>query len=84
MSANNADRVRELLKQALPAVGTEAEPERDLWPTVLKRLDTEHAGELQPGAVRSRWVWFDAALLAGLAVIAVAFPTSIPLLLYYL
>jgi hypothetical protein len=84
MSAHNEDRIRELLKQALPPVKAEGEAERDLWPTVLKRLDTEHARELQVESARSRWVWFDAALLAGLAVITVAFPTSIPLLLYYL
>jgi hypothetical protein len=29
-------------------------------------------------------VWFDGALLAGLAILAVAFPASIPLLVYYL
>jgi hypothetical protein len=84
MSANNKDRIRELLKQALPAVEVETEPDRDLWQALLKRLDTDHARELQLGAARSRWVWFDAVLLAGLAVITVAFPTSIPLLLYYL
>ena len=84
MSAYNENRIRELLQRALPPVGVEAEPERDLWPKMLKRIDTEHAKDLQLGVVQSRWVWFDAALLAGLAVIAVAFPTSIPLLLYYL
>jgi hypothetical protein len=84
MSAINDDRIRELLKQALPAIEVEAEPNRDLWPALLKRLDTKHAKELQLGTARFRWVWFDAALLAGLAVMAVAFPTSIPLLLYYL
>lgn len=80
MSAHEDDRMKDLLRQALPPVETEsAEPERDLWPVVLRRLDAHPAS--QP---RSRWVWFDWALAAGLAVVAVSFPASIPLLLYYL
>jgi hypothetical protein len=34
--------------------------------------------------VRSKWIWFDLALAAGLAVVTVAFPASIPLIIYYL
>jgi hypothetical protein len=46
---------------------------------VLRRLDEE-----RPAPAGPRWVWFDGALLAGLAILAVAFPASIPLLVYYL
>jgi len=46
---------------------------------VLRRPDSQAVA--QP---RSRWVWFDWALAAGLALVAVSFPASIPLLLYYL
>jgi hypothetical protein len=79
MSAHDEERIKNLLRQALPPVEAEPEPERDLWPAVLRRLDTQTAA--QPG---SRWVWFDGALVAGLAIVAISFPASIPLLLYYL
>jgi hypothetical protein len=81
MSAHDVDRVKQLLKQAIPPVETDAEPARDLWPTLLHRLD-EHAAD--NAATRSRWVWLDWALLGGLAVIGASFPVAIPLLLYYL
>ena len=79
MNAHDEDRIKQLLKQAVPPVVAEAEPARDMWPQVLRRLDsaTESA---QP----SRWVWVDLALLAGLAVMSASFPATIPLLLYYL
>jgi len=79
MNAHDEDRIKQLLKQAVPPVVADAEPARDLWPQVLQRLDsaTESA---QP----SRWVWIDIALLGGLAVMGVSFPATIPLLLYYL
>ena len=81
MNAPDMDRMKQLLRQAVPPVETNAEPTRDLWPALLKRLDAD-----TPAAVRarSRWVWFDVALLAGLAVLGVSFPATIPLLLYYL
>ncbi|MGC1460571.1 MAG: hypothetical protein WA802_00130 [Terracidiphilus sp.] len=79
MSAHDEDRIKNLLRQALPPIEAKTEPALDLWPAMLRRLDTKSTA--QPG---SRWVWFDWALAAGLAVIAVSFPASIPLLLYYL
>ena len=79
MSTHDEERIKNLLRQALPPVDAEPEPERDLWPAVFCRLDSQAVA--QP---RSRWVWFDWALAAGLTVVAVSFPASIPLLLYYL
>jgi hypothetical protein len=79
MNAHDQDRVQHLLKQALPPVASESEPELDLWPAVLRRLDAHPAARS-----RFKWVWFDCALLAGLALVSAAFPASIPLLLYYL
>jgi hypothetical protein len=79
MSAHNEDRIKNLLRQALPPIEAKTQPVRDLWPAMLRRLDAQST--TQP---RSRWVWFDWALAAGLVVIAVSFPASIPLLLYYL
>jgi hypothetical protein len=79
MSGHDEERMKQALRAALPPVEADAEPGRDLWPAVLLRLDEE-----RPAPARSRWVWFDGALLAGLAILAVAFPASIPLLVYYL
>jgi hypothetical protein len=82
MNAHDEDRIKQLLQQALPTVDAGAEPARDLWPAVLRRLDAT------PGAV-SRPLprsipWFDWALIAGLILFAVAFPATIPIFLYYL
>jgi hypothetical protein len=80
MSAHDEERIKYLLRQAVPPVEAEsAAPAHDLWPAVLRRLDAHTAA--QP---RSKWVWFDWALAAGLAVVTLSFPASIPLLLYYL
>jgi hypothetical protein len=95
MSAHDEDRIQHLLRQALPPVQAQPEPGHslepnaslehspepaiDLWPQVLRRLDNHPAAQSQ-----SRWVWFDWALAAGLAVLVVVSPASIPLLLYYL
>jgi hypothetical protein len=74
---NDDDRIKQLLRQALPPVESNAEPERDLWPAVLRRLDED-------AAQRKAVPWFDWALLGGLAVFAVSFPATIPVFLYYL
>jgi hypothetical protein len=91
MSAHEEDRIRELLRQALTRVVAESkpapEPGIDLWPAVLHRLDGQPAAQdIQSwlGWVRLGSSWFDWALLAGVAVVTVAFPASIPLFLYYL
>jgi len=78
MNENEQTRMRNLLRQALPPVEStaagEAEPRRDLWPAVLRRLD----------APPPRVPWFDWALLAGIAALIAIFPAWIPVLLYYL
>jgi hypothetical protein len=85
MNAHDENRIKHLLRQALPPVEAEAkpapepEPSIDLWPAVLRRLDTQPAA--QPRLI---WVWFDWALLASVLAVTVAFPASVPLLLYYL
>jgi hypothetical protein len=78
---NGDERMEQLLKQAVLPVEAEAEPESDLWPAVLRRL--YELGEAE-AAERTHWVWLDGALLAGLVVLGVSFPATIPLLLYYL
>jgi hypothetical protein len=79
MNAHDEDRIKQVLKRSLPQVEDEAEPVRDLWPAMLRRLD---ASSVAPSL--SLVPWFDWALLAGLAGLAAFFPASIPVLLYYL
>jgi hypothetical protein len=74
MNAHDHDRMKQLLQQALPRIEGEAEPHRDLWPAVLRRLDAETVAV----------PWFDWAMLASLVGLAAFFPASIPVLLYYL
>jgi hypothetical protein len=74
------DRIKQLIKQSLPPVDPAAEPSRDLWPAVLRRVDADPAAASGP----ARQNWFDWALLAGLVVFVVSFPATIPVFLYYL
>ncbi len=69
-----SERMKDLLKTAMPRIADDVEPSRDLWPDVLKRMDSE------PRKVP----WFDWALVGGLVALAAAFPTAIPVFLYYL
>ena len=73
MNEHDQNRMKKLLKQALPPVEADTEPGRDLLPAVLKRMDA------QPAAP-----WFDWALAGGLVAMAAFFPASIPVFLYYL
>lgn len=72
------ERMKKLLQQALPRGDDDQETAPDLWPAMLRRLDTGQAESV------SGWVWFDGALLVGLVGAAAVFPTAIPVLLYYL
>ena len=80
MNEQDENRIKQLLQQSLPPVDRAAQPSRDLWPAVLRRIDAEPAAA--PGPARQNW--FDWALLAGLVVFAASFPATIPVLLYYL
>jgi len=71
-------RVKRLLHSALPRSGDEREPDRDLWPAMLRRMD-EHASR-GPASVP----WFDWALGGALLAFAAMAPRTIPLILYYL
>jgi hypothetical protein len=73
MNAHDEERIKQLLRQALPPV-SEAEPGRDLWPAVLRRINARPAAP----------PWFDWALAGGLVAFAAFVPVSIPVLLYYL
>ena len=69
----NEKELQSLLKQEFPPLQN-TELRRDLWPQMLGRLDA------QPFRVP----WFDWALAGGVALVAVAFPAAVPVLLYYL
>jgi hypothetical protein len=81
MNTHDENRIEQLLKHSLPPTTPSAEPSRDLWPAVLRRLGAESASTA-PGLLRRNW--FDLALLAGLIVFAAVFPATIPVFLYYL
>jgi len=72
------DKMQGLLHSALPPVGDESEPDRDLWPAMLRRMDEEAS----PGT--STVPWFDWALGGALLALAAVAPRTIPVILYYL
>jgi len=65
--------MRKLLKSAVPAF-TDSEPRRDLWPQMLRRLES----------VPVRVPWWDWALLVGTIAAICAFPNVLPALLFHL
>ncbi len=73
--------MKKLLHEALPPVKDDAEPGRDLWPDVLRRLVADTASS---GWAWLNGAWFDGALLAGLVGLVAIFPSAIPVFLYYL
>ena len=85
-SRNNADqprdeelqRVEQLLRTSLPPVGSEPEQDRDLWPTMLRRMDE------QASRGAAAVPWFDWALGGVLLAFAAVVPRTIPVILYYL
>jgi hypothetical protein len=79
MNAEDPDRMKKLVQQALPPMEGDDEPDRDLWPAMLGRLNAPPAAEPLAG-----WAWFDGALAVSLVALAACFPASIPVLLYYL
>jgi hypothetical protein len=82
--AHQQDRIEEQLRQTLPPMPANAEPARDLWPELLRRIDAAAPEPTFTGFGLLDQPWFDGALVAGLVVFAVSVPASIPVLLYYL
>jgi hypothetical protein len=73
MSEHQVNEMKKLLKTAVAPVG-KAELERDLWPSMLRRL-AERA---------VRVPWWDWLLLAGASLALWFFPGMVPALLYHL
>ena len=78
------ENIAQLLRDAVPPVGDspcpQHDPPHDLWPMMQARLNAQPALAQGVKAVP----WFDWALAAGLAVFALSFPVTMPVLLYYL
>jgi len=72
----NDERIQKLLQSALPPIG-EAQPRRDLWPDMRRRLESGAAHEIRFGPI-------DWAIAAALAAALLIFPNLIPELLYHL
>jgi hypothetical protein len=72
MNQHDDLQIREALKQSLPPIRTELG--RDLWPDVLRRLDTRPA----------RVPWYDWALIGLSASLFVFFPQLIFVFAYHL
>ena len=70
--------MKHLLQSVLPAVGDDANLDRDLWPAMLRRMDEQSVR----GAASVPW--FDWALAAGIVAFAAVAPRTIPVILYYL
>ncbi|MGD0894176.1 MAG: hypothetical protein ABR923_21865 [Terracidiphilus sp.] len=84
MNEQEQDRIKNLLQQTLPPITADAEPARDLWPAMLRRMNAKSATQPQFLPAQFLPVWFDWALLACIVGVVAVFPSSIPLLLYYL
>jgi hypothetical protein len=80
----NQNRLKNLLQQALPPVENENAPSHDLWAALQRRLNAKPTAQPWPASAWPKLTWLDGALLAGLVGLAAFFPSSIPLLLYYL
>jgi hypothetical protein len=73
MNQPEIDDLKKLLKDSLSPAGS-LELQRDLWPTMLRRLD-------QPAFQVPWWDW---TLLAAVTALLIFFPGMIPTLLYHL
>ncbi|WP_035356095.1 hypothetical protein [Edaphobacter aggregans] len=76
MNEQDQERIKQLLTETMQPITGQvgSELRRDLWPTMLKRL------EASPAKVP----WFDWALLAAVTALLVFFPGAIPVFLYHL
>lgn len=75
---SEAERMKHLLRSTIPAIGDNAEPDRDMWPAMLRRMDNQNARGV------ASVPWFDWALAGGLVAFAAFVPRTIPVILYYL
>ena len=74
MNDNELNDLRQKLRSSIAQPG-EPELKRDLWPTMLARLNEPHSIHVP---------WFDWLLLGAATVLVCIFPGLIPALLYHL
>jgi hypothetical protein len=79
------ERLGEALRRAIPPTG-DAEPQRDLWPRMLQRMEGAPLGSAHSSRIErfAGAPWFDWALLGVAGAALVIFPALIPALLYHL
>jgi hypothetical protein len=78
MNSNNDERLKDLLRKAVPPSEGLPDTARDLWPLMVHRMD-------EKASLGTRSVpWFDWALGGALLALAAIAPRSIPVILYYL
>jgi hypothetical protein len=85
MNPSEQKRIAKLLKQSIPPVTDDAaQLGRDLWPTMLQRLQKPEARAAWFERAWFNQAWFDCALGAAAADLLACFPSAIPVLLYHL
>lgn len=72
MDDQNDRQIRDILRQGFPPVNTQLA--RDLWPDVLRKLDTRSVGV----------PWYDWALVGLSAAVLIAFPRLVLVFAYHL
>jgi hypothetical protein len=72
MNEHDERQIREALRRSFPPVDTELR--RDLWPDVLRKLDTQSP----------RVPWYDWALIAAMAALLLYFPQLVLVFAYHL
>lgn len=73
MTEHDQKEIGKLVRDAFAQDDAGAGLQRDLWPTMLRRIEAEHV----------RVPWYDWALAAGVAAALAAFPGFLVLLAYH-
>lgn len=72
MNERQDERLRAILRSALPPITEQNEPRQDLWPRMLRRFDDRPV----------RWTWLDYALVGVVLAGFIVRPEIIPWVLF--